>query len=590
MPINVNLRKMLHKKSAEMCAQLLAGNTVAGGFFVSDKADIIPGHTVNYYVGGASLIYEYNADEDAWMQLPNSGIAGTFGAGSCGEFRSISAPGGAITNTATAGSTTTITTSLTITRNIAGSFIRVIAGAGAGYIGFVARNTLGANAILTVRTASGGAFDNTTQFQLYAGSLWFWNAGAGAVGFAVYDRATNTWTTRSVTGIPTTWGTDAQLVSTPSMSSNSGFRIDSGTASGATTTTLSDATKSWGTNVHVGKWVIITGGPGEGSRRLITANTGTQLTLEANVWPDETPTSASTYVIEGAGFVQAVATGATSTTISLSTATWPASGLVNYQVRIMAGTGAGQIRTITANTSTQLTVATWTVTPDTSSVFRIEGNDDFFYLGGNNAVTLYRYSIAGNSWTTLAPVAARAGAYAAGGTLDWIDGVRNAAWNDGSYGAHVSTTILRQNGRYLYSFRGGASATLDVYDIAGNTWISAVAYGNALTAFAAGSCSVDIEGAIYIQKEATGVIYRLSVAENALEPWALNPYPQGAALAGDKMIIVTMREGPTEIHYLYTLSHTRAELTRWLMIKPVGEYPRTGTLVSADFAAGGAGT
>lgn len=588
MPISVNLRSMLHKKSAEMCAQNLAGNTAAGAFIVSDKSDIIPGHRQTYYVGGASAIYEYSADEDAWMQLPNSGIAGTFGAGACGEFRSISAPGGAITLTATAGSTTTLTTSLTIVRSLAGCFVRTVAGTGVGYIGIIASNTLGANAVITVRTASGVAFDNTTQFQMFGGSLWFFNSGAGAVGFSVYDRATNAWTSRSVTGLPTTFGTDGQLVSTPSMSSNCGYRVDSGTASAATATTLTDSTKSWGTNVHVGKYVVISGGPGEGGRRLITSNTSTALTLEGSAWPPTgTPTTASTYVIEGAGFVQAIATSATATTISLSTATWPSSGWVTFQVRIMAGTGAGQIRTITASTGTQLTVSTWTVTPDSTSVFRIEGNDDYMYLAGNNAVTLYRYSVSGNSWSTLSPGAARAAAMGAGGTVDWIDGVKDALWNNGAYGAHYTTTLIRQNGRYLYSLRGAAGAVLDVYDIAANTWISGVAYGNALPTFTTGSCSVDMDGSIYVQKEATGVIYRLNVAENALEPFALNPYPQGAAVVGDKMFVQTLREGSVDIRYLYTLGHTRSELVRWLIIQPSGQYPKTGTVVLGDVAGNG---
>jgi hypothetical protein len=455
-------------------------------------------------------------------------------------------------------------------------------------MGYVAHNTLGANAILTVRTANGVAFDNTTQFQLFAGSLWFFNAGTVAVGFSVYDRATNTWTSRSVTGIPTAWGTDAQLVSTPSMSSNCGYRVASGTATAGAATTLTDSTATWGTNIHVGKYVVISGGPGAGAKRLITSNTGTVLTCEHSAWPGGVnPTSASTYIIEGAGFVQAIATSATGTTISLSTATWPSSGWINAQVRIMAGTGAGQIRTITANTGTQLTVAAWTVTPSTDSVFRIEGNDDHFYLLGNNVVTAYRYSISGNSWSTLSPVAARAAAMATGGTADWVDGVKESTWNNGAYANHYTTTILHQNGRYIYSFRGGAGAVLDVYDIAANTWISGVAYGNALTTFGAGTSSVDYDGAIYIQTEATGVVYRFNINENALEPWALNPYPQGAAVVGDKMIIVHAGEGSSELHYLYTLSHTRAELTRWLMIEPTGGYPATGTIVKGDFGAGG---
>lgn len=46
----------------------------------------------------------------------------------------------------------------------------------------------------------------------------------------------------------------------------------------------------------------------------------------------------------------------------------------------------------------------------TCSTYNAAGNDDYIYLVGNNALTLYRYSIAGNSWTTLSPGVARGGA------------------------------------------------------------------------------------------------------------------------------------------------------------------------------------
>lgn len=75
-----------------------------------------------------------------------------------------------------------------------------------GYEDTVSSNTLGANSVLTVSTPSGVAFDATTQFQVFSGSLWFFNSGTVAVGFSVYDIATNAWTARSVTGIPTAWG------------------------------------------------------------------------------------------------------------------------------------------------------------------------------------------------------------------------------------------------------------------------------------------------------------------------------------------------------------------------------------------------
>jgi hypothetical protein len=494
MTLTVNLRKMLHRKSAEYCAPNAAGNTAAGAFMVSDKSDVIPSHDIAYYVGGVSAIWNYNADQDAWQQMPNSGAAGTFAAGACGEFRSLAAPGGNITNTATAGTTTSFTTNLTITRDLAGHEVRIVGGAGAGYTGKIKGNTLGANSVITLETASGTAFSNTTQYQIFSGSLWFFNAGTTAVGFSVYDRATNTWTARSVTGLPTAWGTDGQLVSTSSRTSNKGNGFVNGTA---------------------------------------TAGAASTITLEA------------------------------SKTMLLNQ--W-----ANFQIRIISGTGAGQIRTISSNTagaSSVITVsAAWTTVPDATSVYRIEGNDDFFYLLGNNAVTMYRYSLSGNTWTTLAPTAARAGAMGAGGTVDWIDGVQAEEWNDGTYAAHYTTVLVHQNGRYLYSFRGGASNVLDVYDIAANTWISGIAYGQQMETFTVGSCSVDLDGYIYIQKDATGRVFRFNVANNVLEPWVLNPVPQGAAVAGDKMFMTTFREGASEVNFLYTLGNTRSDLTRWVVI------------------------
>lgn len=492
MTTTINLRKMLHRKSAEYCAPNPAGNTAAGAFIVSDKSNMIPTHDIVYYVGGASAIWNYNADQDAWVQLPNSGATGTFAAGACGEFRCLSAPAGIIDLTPSGtGTTSTIPTSLTITRNMEGHKVSVHVGTNAGYEGTVVSNTLGANATITVTPAAPSAFDSTTRYRVYGGSLWFMNAGTTAVGFSVYDRMTNTWTARSVTGLPTAWGTYAQLVSTPGLVSNNATGFVNGTAiAGATSTTL-----------PTGKTFLL------------------------NAW-------------------------------------------ANYQVRIKSGTGLGQIRTISSNTTQGvLTVSVaWTVTPDATSVYVIEGNDDYFYLLGNAAVAMYRYSISGNSWSTLAPTAARAAVTGAGMTANWIDNVSSSLWNQDAATAHYSTTLFKQNGRYIYSWRGAAGNVLDVYDIAANTWISGVAYGQQTETFTTGSSSVDLHGYVYIQKDATGRIFRFDVANNVLEPFVLNPVPQGTAVAGDKMFMTTYKDGSAEINFLYTLGNTRPELTRWLVI------------------------
>lgn len=483
----INLRKLLHRKSWEACNSMPTA-TASGGFIVSDKFDLINGARA-FSVQSASSIWMYEGQEDSWMQLPNSGAAGTFAAGSCGEFRGLGAMGGVFTQTATAGTTTTLTTNRTIVRSLAGQRVRVVAGTGIGYEGTVDSNTVGANAVVTVTPASGVAFDNTTQYQIYSGSLWFFNAGTSAVGFSVYDVATNSWTARSVTGLPTSWGTEGQLVST--LGSAASFAT--GTATAGAASTLTNSAKSWATNM----WA-------------------------------------------------------------------------NYQVRITSGTGKGQIRTIASNTGTVLTVSTnWTTNPDATSVYSIEGNDDQFFLLGNNAVTMYKYLVSTNTWSTLTPTAARAGAFGAGGTAHWIDGVTEWSGLETAPDFSQGGGIRKQNGRYIYSFRGAGASTLDVYDIAANTWISGLSYGGQTETFSTGSSAKDINGAIYITKEATGRIFRFDVGSNRLLPLAVNTNQSalgGTAVAGDKMFFLPYNDGGTEIVYLYAVRHSSSDMVRMLLL------------------------
>jgi hypothetical protein len=477
MTTTVSLKKLLHPKRWENRTPAPA-NSTAGSFIVSDKYDLLNGAKA-FYVQSAAVIYMYEGDEDSWLQIPASGLGGTFGAGACGEFRALGAMGGAFNQTVTAGGSTSLTTNKTIVRNLAGMRIRVIQGTGLGFDGTVVSNTIGANSVITT---SGGSFGADTVFQLFSGSLWV--ATAGAIGFGVYDRATNAWTARSVTGLPA-WGTDGQLVSTI----GSAKEFATGTATAGASTTLTNSAKTWGTNM----WA-------------------------------------------------------------------------NYQVRIKSGTGAGQIRSISSNTGTVLTVsAAWAVTPDATSVYAIEGNGDYMYLLGNNAVTLYRYTVSTNTWATLSPTAARAGAMAAGGSASWIDSV--TGWDNETLVNHNQAgTLFRQNGRYIYSFRGGATSTLDIYDIAANTWVSGFTYGNQQETFTTGSHSCDMDGYIYIQKEITGRSFRFDVKNNILTSLTTNVTPNGAVLAGNRMFILPYTDGATDIHFLYTIQHTSTILNRCLLV------------------------
>lgn len=64
--------------------------------------------------------------------------------------------------------------------------------------------------------------------------------------------------------------------------------------------------------------------------------------------------------------------GNTTTTLNDTAKTWTASQWIGYTVTITGGTGSGQTRTVSANTTNQLTVsAVWATTPDATSTYTI---------------------------------------------------------------------------------------------------------------------------------------------------------------------------------------------------------------------------
>ena len=240
-------------------------------------------------------------------------------------------------------------------------------------------------------------------------------------------------------------------------------------------------------------------------------------------------------------FATGTATSATGTTLTQIGKTWTASQWINSQVRITAGTGAGQIRTITANTADTLTVATWTTTPDVTSTYAIEGNDNFLYYIGNNAVTMYRYDITANTWSTLSPIAARAAVPTGGMSGHWVHSVTESDWNNES-------AIL--NGRYIYSFRGAGFADLHRYDIAGNTWAT-ITYSPNTEVFAQGTKYALVNGILYIQKDQIGRWYAYDFARSEMFPWGVMLYPQGGSVVGDTAFDVVYKDGATEIYYVH---------------------------------------
>jgi hypothetical protein len=454
---------------------------VAGSFIASSRHY----RQQQLYVVSATVQYLYSAQEDAWVQIPSGALAGTFAVGACGTATSVGPSG-----TATAGTTSTITTNLTLARDLRGYSIHITGGPNAGATLAISSNTVGATSVITVPVQA-SAFTASTTFRLLTPRWYVLNAitASGTTTanvFKFYDFALNTWgaaETGATDGVApaAVIGTDSKLIATPSWQGEGYAAFATGTATAGGASTLTNSAKTWTVN----QWA-------------------------------------------------------------------------NSQVRIVSGTGAGQIRTIASNTATVLTTsAAWTTNPDATSVYSIEGNDDFIYYMGSAAVTLFRYSISAGTWTTLSPTAARAAAPAVGMSGHWIWEATDAAWTNES-------AIL--NGRYIYSFRGGAGAVLDRYDIAANTWASALTYAPATEVFGAGSKYVYRNNAIYVQKDATGRWFRYNVVTSEQDGWSTTTYTQGAAIAGDTSFDVRYTDGATEIDYVYMVLNTSTVMLRAMVI------------------------
>ena len=288
---------------------------------------------------------------------------------------------------------------------------------------------------------------------------------------------------------------------------------------------------------------------------VATATWGSNLSianLPASWGTDGKMISTPSHVVYASG----TATAGAASTLTNSAKSWTTNQWTNYQIRITAGTGIGQIRTIASNTGTVITTtAAWTTAPDATSVYAIESNDDFLYLIGNNAVTLYKYVISTNTWSTITPGTARTGAPGAGMSGSFLQQTGHSAW--------ANESDIR-DGRYIYSFRGGAGNLLDRYDIALNAWL-AITYSPQMETFTTGSGYESDRRWIYIRKDATHRFFKYDVVGNELEALSTNLYPDGAALLGDKIWIVAMPDNP-DVRWLYSLMSTGQVLHRMLLI------------------------
>ena len=104
----------------------------------------------------------------------------------------------------------------------------------------------------------------------------------------------------------------------------------------------------------------------------------------------------------GGIFVSGVtASSATVKTLVDTGATYDYDRYANHQIRIVSGTGIGQRRRITANTSDTFYIDhKWNITPDNTSVYAIYGDTDKIWLVGNASSAMYQYSTERDMWSS----------------------------------------------------------------------------------------------------------------------------------------------------------------------------------------------
>jgi hypothetical protein len=246
--------------------------------------------------------------------------------------------------------------------------------------------------VVTVDSAWTVTPDSTSVFRVQSGLIIMVSNNTSTPFFTMqcYDQLTDTWYVMPcMQNIFSAAGNDVSIERT---TENSSIWERGIASASSTTTTLVDASlgvdrATWPVNKWAGYWVYIYSGTGAGQLRPILSNTGTTLTWST---AGTAPTATSRYLI--LGFDAGIATSGASTTITDSTKAWEVNRWRNYVVRIMAGTGAGQYKPIASNTATALTiVGTWATTPDSTSVFTIQGDPDKLYiqLGSLNGLAIH---------------------------------------------------------------------------------------------------------------------------------------------------------------------------------------------------------
>lgn len=478
----------------------------AGSSSAYDMRNTTRNTPLNFLLLNATSLYAYLPHNDEWWQLTSPALTGTFGAGATCIFHPTIGPRGTIAAGAT-NTTLTLTTALAAAVGVNQLANR---GDGAGFTIRIIGNASGSSGKTEERIIVANTAGTTPTITLDT-PLSF----SPILGDAYEIRSGRLYMLSA--GVLAAGMFKAYDVATNSVSGNLATTNLPATVGGdSSMVALSEGHIPNGANVSEGFLAPITA----------TASSGTTITAGT------LPGSANLFANEYA----------------------------NFQVRIVQDTGTptavGQRRVISSHTSGTtpvFTVAAWAVTPSATATFVVENIDDRVLLF-TNQTSIYHYSISGDAWST-ATYTAAANAGAAGIVAEQSFGI-----------ARDTTGNARHS--FIYRIRGGNVNTIDVFDMAANSWSADIAYGNksaaAASLFTTGTCGaydpVTNNGRyLYLSINGGQRLARFDVRNRVLEPWKYINYPQGTATVGARLSMAFFFDGSTKLSFLYAQRSSSAE-------------------------------
>ena len=498
----------------------------------SDLRNDISRNPFVYQLVSAAILNRYNIITKGSAFAVNPGLGGTFGAGAATAF----VPSFGLVGTIAAGSTTTsvvlstalptaVGINMLANRGGSGEYgykLRIIdnaaGGSGKTVERYITGNSAGTTPTITVLSAFGFTPTTGSRYEIVAGRVAMLSAGTlAATSWRSFEVATNTLASMTQTNLPATIGTDSSLM------------------------------------VLDEQYVPFNNSPGDGMiKGAYNYDTGV--------------------VQRFALTATATAAGTLTGQATLGDAVVLANEYRNFQIRIVEDTtnvtAVGQRRIIASHTAGPSPVYTlgtnWTVTPSATAKYVIE-LPNLCLLRSSATTTVYTYNytdatinngtnnIVANAWST-AYFGAAPAANAAGGMWAPSFGIEP---DQNRYG--------RQS--FCYFFRG-ASATLDVLDIAGGTtgaWTGAIVYDGspgALPTTGSGGCysPFDNEGRMFYMNlyvaSQISQLYRFDVENRVLSVFTPTDFLQsGAAALGNRVACYCAIDGTDTYDTVFLQSH-----------------------------------